>query len=653
MEEFFVIVLLMVSVLVANLLSKWLTWIPLAFLQIGVGMLLSLAPQFAHFQMQPELFLLVIIAPLLFNDSQNTKLRELAKYFETTFAVAVVLAIITIIMIGAVLNWQFSYFTLPLAIALSAIVTPTDAVAVKSVTATRKVPTQVMQTLEFESLFNDASGIVIFDLALTVLATNRFSFGESVWNFIYVFIGGLIVGLIVGGLILRLRFTLLAKDLGEANLLVPISILTPFAVYLIAEHVGVSGILAVVAAGMMHAYEQTRLRLTSTRLQVVNKEVWQIVSDLLNGFVFIILGLLLSRVVTSMADTSLALIPVCLLIAALIYSMMLLVRFLFVRFNLAGQNWHGRDSWVFSFGGVHGTMTLAMAFSLPLMLNGNPFPFRTEAIFIAAVVIMLSLLAPAIIFPMVLPVKASSFTADEFKTARLEMINYALYHLNGLEIDGNIQTVVRDNLRSQDGFFTGNKKVLFQLIEGANTANVEAIEAAVATGELPPIASELTKHLLLKYQRGHFWQMFKWRLKRLLALKHQFNNEADRDTFIQKVEALKLTHQDLVEDIKKVLKQATNDYLQTVTTATNQAEIKMVSNIYLHRWGHFESVALTDEQQTQLNDAYVQAFQLEHQFIQDRLNAGKITQGLAKKLAEIISSSELVQFEAGLLSEEG
>lgn len=653
MEEFFVIILLMVSVLVANLLSKWLTVIPLAFIQIGVGIGLSLFPQFHRFQIEPGLFLLVVIAPLLFNDSQNTKLSELAKYFKTTFAVAVVLAILTIVIIGVVLNWQFTYFTLPLAITLSAIVTPTDAVAVKSVTATRQVPPQVMQTLEFESLFNDASGIVVFDLALTVLATNHFSFGLGVWHFIYVFVGGLLIGLLCGWLILKLRFKLLANDIGEASILVPLSILTPFAVYLVAEHIGVSGILAVVATGMVHAYEQNRLRLTSTRLQVVNKEVWQIVSDLLNGFVFIILGLALPRVVTVMTSTSQGLIPLCLLIAVIIYSLMLLVRFIFVRFNLAGQNWHGRDSWVFSFGGVHGTITLAMAFSLPLTLNGVSFPFRAEAIFIAATVIILSLLFPAIIFPLVLPVKASSFTPAEFKTTRLEMINYALYHLNELEIDNKLQIIVRDNLRSQDGLFTGNKKELVKLVEKTNLANMQAIENAVDAGELPPIAISVAQRLLLKYQHGHLWQELKWRFKRLLAIKKHFGTEQEREVFIAKLKELKLTHQDLITDIKTILKQTTKDYLISAKTSNNQDEINMVKKIYLRRWGIFAEGTLTEDQKAQLNDAYVQVFQFEHQFIQDRLNSGKITKGLAKELSEIISSSELVQFETGLLSEGG
>lgn len=655
MEIFFIVILLMLSVLIANLVGKAVPWIPLAFIQIGFGAGLSLLPQFSHFTIEPEVFLLVVIAPLLFNDSQNTKLRELAKYFKTTFAVAVILAILTIILIGVVLNWQFTFFSLPLAIALSAIVTPTDAVAVKSVTATRKVPTKVMQTLEFESLFNDASGIVVFDLALTVLATNRFSFGEGLWNFIYVFVGGLIVGIILGLLIIQLRFRLLAHDLGEISLMVPISILTPFAVYLIGEELGVSGILAVVAAGMVHAYEQTRLRLTSTRLQIVNKEIWQIFSDLLNGFVFIILGLLLPSVIHSMTITSPTLIPICIMIAILIYSMMLLVRFMFVRFNLAGQNWHGLDSLVFSFGGVHGTITLAMAFSLPLLLNGQPFPFRTEAIFIAAMVIILSLLAPAIIFPIMLPVKASSYTSSEFKAARLEMIEYALYHLNEQDISGNIQTVVRDNLRSQDGIFNGNRKVLSQLVEGANEASVKAVDAAVAAGELPPVASELVHRLLLKYQHGHFWHMIKMRIKwfKKLSSYSEGVSNTNRADLVKRITKVRAEQHDLLEQIKQILRESSAAYLKTQVTSTNEAEIKMVNNIYLRRLGNFESFALTDDQQSALNDAYVQAFQLEHQFIQDRLNSGKITPSLAKELAEIISSSELVQFEAGLLSEEG
>ncbi|MGX6996674.1 sodium:proton antiporter [Weissella fabalis] len=652
MEIFLMITMIMVTGLIANVIGKLITWIPLAFIQIAAGMLLSLIPPLAHFQMQPELFLLIIIAPLLFNDSQNTKLSELVKQTKSTFAVAVILAIITIVVIGFVLNWRFGVFTLPLAIALSAIVTPTDAVAVKSVTISRQVPTDVMQSLEFESLFNDASGIVVFDIALTVLATNHFSLGAGLLNFGYVFFGGLLVGCVVGSLLLWLRLSLLTHNLGEATLLVPLSILTPFAVYLLAEHVGVSGILAVVATGMLHAYQQARLRLTSTRLQVVNKEVWTILSDTLNGFVFVILGLLLPNVVISMTQTSVALIPLCLFIADLIYAMMLFVRFMFVRLNFAGHNWHGRESWLFSLGGVHGTMTLAMAFSLPLQLGQSAFPFRTEIIFIAAAVIVLSLLVPAVVFPLVLPAKSLAFTQAELKHTRASMINYALNRLNDEDYDSRIQTMVRDNLRSQNGFFTGNQKELLRLIEGMNEANADAIDAAVHAGILPPEANKITKRLLVKYKHGHLFHGLWAMAQRVWFTKRRIKHIQSMPDFAERVAKIKAQHHELLDQVKEILTEATNTYLDEERTAQNREEIAMVHHIFIRRWSQYAQRTITEDMQTQLNDAYVQAFQFEYQYLQNQLSNNKISQGLAKELSEQVSSSELVQFEAGLLDGE-
>lgn len=652
MDIFLMITMIMVTGLIANVIGRLITAIPLAFIQIVAGMLLSLIPPLADFQMEPELFLLIIIAPLLFNDSQNTKLSELVKQTKSTFAVAVILAVITIVIIGFVLNWQFSVFTLPLAIALSAIVTPTDAVAVKSVTISRQVPSNVMQTLEFESLFNDASGIVIFDIALTVLATNQFSFGAGLLNFGYVFFGGLLVGLIAGWLVLWLRFSLLSHNLGEATLLVPLSILTPFAVYLMAEHIGVSGILAVVATGMLHAYQQTRLRLTSTRLQVVNKEVWNILSDTLNGFVFVILGLLLPNVVISMTKSSPALIPLCLFIAILIYGMMLFVRFMFVRMNLSGHNWHGRESWLFSLGGVHGTMTLAMAFSLPLTLGKEAFPFRTEIIFIAAAVIVISLLVPTLAFPLVLPAKAVAFTPEQLKQTRASMINYALDRLSDEDYDSRIQTIVRDNLRSQNGFFTGEQKELLRLIEGMNEANADAIDAAVQTGILPPDANKITKRLLVKYKHGHLFHGL-WALaQRTWFTKRQIKRIENIPDFAKRVAEIKAQHHELLDQVKAVLTDSTNTFLESQKTSENHEEIAMVHHIFIRRWSQFAQRTITDDMQTELNDAYVRVFQFEYQYLQDQLTSNKISQGLAKELSEQVSSSELVQFEAGLLDGE-
>lgn len=641
MANFFIIILIMVGALIADLLGRLVPKIPLAFVQISLGILLSFLPIFHHFEMEPELFLIIVIAPLLFNDSQNANFKKVFKTFKSTFALSVILAVIMILIIGVILNWQFALFTLPLAILLGAIVTPTDAVAVKSIAANSDVPEHVMQSLEYESLFNDASGIVIFDLALAVLITHHFSLGAGILHFGKVFFGGLLIGLICGWLIIKVRSKLLAREISDTNIMIPISILTPFAVYLLAEHVGVSGILAVVATGMVHSLEKIWLRLTSTKMQVVHKEVWNIISDTLNGFVFIILGLLLPGIVTTMLESSAHLLILCLIIASLIYVIMFTLRYLFVQFNLADQHWpkarHRFDSLVFALGGVHGTITLAMAFSLPLTINGQALPYRNEILFMAATVIMLSLLVPAIVFPVLLPSKQELISTQALQQARIAMIEYAVQELHDANIfDPMVIAVVHENLLTQNGFVAGNRKVIKNLLHGLNNANLHALEQAIDDGRLPENAETLINRTI-QADQSHFF----WRIKRQILRWRIIKN---KQHYITKLEP----QAQVLKTMQKIIKTTTENYLADHENQTNLTEIGAVRTSYLTRWNKL--VKFQTKQQHNLNlevlnEAYVQGFQLEYQFLSDSVANKTINNAIAKELADVIANSELVQFQ--------
>ncbi|QBO37353.1 sodium:proton antiporter [Periweissella cryptocerci] len=672
MASFYVIILVMVGVLIAQLIGGNLNKIPLAFIQIAIGIGLSFIPLLNHFEMEPKLFLLVIIAPLMFNDSQNINLKSILRHFKSTFTLAVILAVLTIVLIGFVVNWRVAVFTLPLAIALGSIVAPTDAVAVKSVTATTVMPKHVMQSLEYESLFNDASGLVIFDLALSVIMTNEFSFSEGLSNFAYVFFGGLLVGLVAGLIIVNLRAQLMAKEITDTGVMIPLSILTPFAVYMLAEHLGVSGILGVVATGMVQAFFHTRLRLTSTRMQVVNTEIWDIISDILNGFVFILLGVMLPTVMVQMYNVSPQLMPMSFTVALLIYVLMVAIRYLFVRLNLADQHWpkdaKGLDAILFGLGGVHGTITLAMALSLPLTLHGAAFPYRDEIIFIAANVILISLLVPAVVFPRILPAKVESVTLDELQAKREEMIQFSLHRLKETGIDNTIQSAVSDNLLTQNGFKEGNREEIQRLLEGVNEVSTDTIMNAIDEGNLPKSAIKVLRQSLRhtsskqKITVKTFKHAFKvWRhrvhKRRYLKLKDKYKGrrvekfkQREPERYQKISDRIELTKQ-----VQAAVEAATQQYLEAQTTEDNLTEINTVYSAYQVRWRQFNrtregaDVQLDD---AQLHEAYVQAFQFEYQYVTDSLNAGIINNALAKKLQEVISSSEMVQFSSGNLSDE-
>jgi len=290
LTDFFLIALLVIASIITNMIYTWYDKIPLAFYQIGAGLLLSLVPLFSHFTLEPEIFLMAIISPLMFNDGQNADTKSMRGKIGTTFSLSVLLVIASITIAGFLSHSILPTIPLALAFALAAIITPTDAVAVSSITGNLKMPRNVMAALKNESLFNDASGIVAFDLALTAFSTGNFSVFDSLKQFLWVFIGGLIIGVILGAVSVSLRLFLIQQTMNPAAVIIPYNLITPFAIYLIAELFSFSGILAVVAAGLIHGLSQSRLRLSSTQLQMENKTAWQVVENVLNGFVFVLLG---------------------------------------------------------------------------------------------------------------------------------------------------------------------------------------------------------------------------------------------------------------------------------------------------------------------------------------------------------------------------
>lgn len=194
MSTIFGVLTLIVAVVIANIAHLFFPRLPLAFYQIFVGIFLALWPSISTFTLEPETFLLLIIAPLLFNDGQNASFRAISRNVKQIISMTVYLAIFTVLVAGIGLHFAVAAFSLPLAFMLAAIITPTDAVAVKSLTTGVAMPANVHRTLEHESLFNDASGLVLFSLAASTLASGQFSLVHGLTTFLYVFLGGIIFG---------------------------------------------------------------------------------------------------------------------------------------------------------------------------------------------------------------------------------------------------------------------------------------------------------------------------------------------------------------------------------------------------------------------------------------------------------------------------
>lgn len=664
MQTVFLVLLLIAAVVAANAVYARFNLVPVAFLQIGAGLLLSLIPLYQNFELEPEIFLFVIISVLMFNDGQNTSIRKLSRNFGTTLSLAVVLAMVTILIVGGTTHLLIPQFSLALALALGAIITPTDAVAVSSITTKVAVPGRVMETLENESLFNDASGIVAFNLAIASLITGQFSVWHGIGNFFYVFVGGILVGLFLGYVIVAGRIMLINMRVDTPSVIVPYTLLTPFVVYFLAEGIGVSGILAVVATGLIHGIQSERLRLTTSRLQIVMTTTWSIVASILNGIVFVLLGVSLPSVISHLQQRDTGSVTVLIGLGILLYVLMTFVRFLWLRFDLARiRAWNNhektRNAFVVALSGVHGTITLAMAFSLPLTLNGAAFPYRNDIIFVAAVVILTSLLVPTIWLPLTLPKQVEKITEAELATAKSEMVADAITRLQNSHSDNPTTsqvTMILEGQRALDG--RPKRSQLTELFDQTYTIEQQTIDQMVAQGkvsdELAERYMQVASNTRLHNQRT-FWQRFglffkfmvigKWsRNQRARARRkelHQYKPRAGQTR--EQLTARKMEMWTQLRTVEQQPYAAVRQFLTSHTTPDNQQAIGIVRRAYDER--HRRLSGNRDSQKNQ-NEMLIEAFQLEYNFIQSQISIKKYSAELGNQLYEQISTDQLVYLQS-------
>ena len=420
MEIFFTILILILVVSVSGVLTKMIPYrIPLPIIQIAMGALLAF-PQFGlHVTFDPELFLVLLIPPLLFVDGWKTPTREFMQKGREIFILVLFLVLVTVIGIGYLIYWLMPGIELIPAFALAAVLSPTDAVALSSIVGKGRIPKQMMGILEGEALMNDASGLVALKFAVAiVMGTMIFSVTGVTLEFFKVAIGGLLAGVAVTWLYSK-SLRLMSRWSGDdpATQIV-FMLLLPFASYLIAEHIGVSGILAAVAAGMTISKSGV-IRNAPLAMRLRADNVWGMLEFVFNGMVFLLLGLQLPGILETslMAAEIDPNVEIWMLFTdiILIYAALMLVRFgwLWTMKKFSNRflkkkpmefgSWTTREILIASFAGVRGAITLAGVLSIPLLLpDGNVFPARYELVFLAAGVILFSLFVGVVMLPILL-----------------------------------------------------------------------------------------------------------------------------------------------------------------------------------------------------------------------------------------------------------
>ena len=541
MEILITISVFITLVIIGSFLNKYIPRIPAALFQIILGFLVSYLAIPLHFEFESEAFMAMIIAPLLFTDAYKASRSELWLYKKPIVYMAVGLVITTVVIVGYFINYIIPSIPLGAAFALAAILAPTDAVAVKSITKGMKLPKGLMSILEGESLLNDAAGIVSFKIALAAIITGTFSLSSSSKAFFFTAIGGMLLGILIGLIIVSIKFINRKFLNTEPSILVIIQVLLPVATYFIAEEFHLSGIIAVVFAGILLNFERYLRQSDSLDNQAVvsinyNQDT---ISYVLNGFVFVLLGYLLPGIFKNMItypdlDVRTAMFYVILITIALIITRFTFVYIFYVSFQQhtfktsrniveffktkqldVGNYSRFEYALITSLCGIHGTVTLAAALMIPLTIGttGEPFPLRNAILFIGSGVVLLSMIIGTIFLPLI--IKTEDEEIEYKNNARSKVLNDVINELqekyyNKLNTNSERMgyAIAIKKLQEQQIYFCNNRKELIKY----NKQLTKLIRKA---------EQEKVNEVLAKYDNNRFlkrvFEVRDWRIRKLVT----------------------------------------------------------------------------------------------------------------------------------------
>ena len=541
MEILITISVFITLVIIGSFLNKYIPRIPAALFQIILGFLVSYLAIPLHFEFESEAFMALIIAPLLFTDAYKASRSELWLYKKPIVYMAVGLVITTVVVVGYFINYIIPSISLGAAFALAAILSPTDAVAVKSITKGMKLPKGLMSILEGESLLNDAAGIVSFKIALAAIITGTFSLSRSSREFFITAIGGMILGVLIGLIIASIKIINRKFLNTEPNILVIIQVILPIATYFIAEEFHLSGIIAVVFAGILLNFERYLRQGDSLDNQAVvsisyNQDT---ISYVLNGFVFVLLGYLLPGIFKNMItypdlDVQTAMFYVILITVALVITRFIFVYIFYVSFQQhtfktshniveflktkqldVGNYSRFEYALITSLCGIHGTVTLATALMIPITIGttGEPFPLRNAILFIGSGVVLLSMIIGTIFLPLI--IKTEDEEIEHKNNARSKVLNEVINELqekyyNKLNTNSERMgyAIAIKKLQEQQIYFCNNRKELIKYIK--------ELSKLVRNAE-----QDKVNELLAKYDNNRFlkrvFEVRDWRIRKLVT----------------------------------------------------------------------------------------------------------------------------------------
>ncbi len=452
MLELLALGLVAVAVICVLQLLAEKTGLPAAALLTVAGLIYALLPG-PNLTLKPELILTLVIPPLIYTAALNASLLAIRKNLRTVISLSIGLVLATSVLTGVGLDLAVPGVGLAAGIALGAAVSPTDPVAALAVGGRVGLPVRLITIIEGEGLLNDATALTTLTVAVTAATTGGFSLGDAVLRFLLAAAGGLVAGVVVA-----IAVRLARSAISDPVLVNCISLVTPFAAYLLGEEVHVSGVLAVAVAGLMVGHDTPRFTSGASRLQV--SAVWRLVDFLLQGFVFLLIGQQIVPVIRGLRAYPTSTIATAVTVTV---GVVLLLRpvWLALTQHLVRKGPHrrreqalpGREIIVLSWAGTRGLISLAAIFTLPLTTaSGHPFPDRDLLLFCTYVVVVVTLVGQGVTFGPIaraLGVHADPADAAALRNeARAASAQAGLTRLDQLAEDPDVATHELDGLRT-------------------------------------------------------------------------------------------------------------------------------------------------------------------------------------------------------------
>ncbi|HEB2202673.1 TPA: sodium:proton antiporter [Staphylococcus aureus] len=674
MEIFETILIFIAVVILSSFVHTFIPKVPLAFIQIFLGMLLFITPIPVQFNFDSELFMVTMIAPLLFVEGVNVSRVHLRKYIKPVMMMALGLVITTVIGVGLFIHWIWPDLPIGAAFAIAAILCPTDAVAVQAITKGKVLPKGAMTILEGESLLNDAAGIISFKIAVGVLVTGAFSLVDAVQLFLIASIGGAVVGLLIGMALVRFRLTLMRRGYENINMFTIIQLLTPFVTYLIAELFHASGIIAAVVAGLVHGFERDRIMQVRTQLQMSYNHTWNILGYVLNGFVFSILGFLVPEVIIKIIKTEphnlIFLIGITIVVAVAVY----LFRFVWVYvlypyFYLAISPFQkmmtkndddnpttekppkrSLYALIMTLCGVHGTISLAIALTLPYFLAGHhAFTYRNDLLFIASGMVIISLVVAQVLLPLLTePAPKTVIGNMSFKVARIYILEQVIDYLNQKSTFetsfkyGNVIKEYHDKLAFLKTVEKDdeNSKELERLQKIAFNVETKTLESLVDEGQ---ITNSVLENYMRYAERTQVYRQASL-IRRMIVLLRGALLKRRVQTRVNSASSLSVTD-NLMElnKINKLVHYNVVSRLSKETKKDNTLEVGMVCDGYLMRIENLTpSNFFNSASEDTMTKIKLNALREQRRILRELIDTDEVSEGTALKLREAINYDEMV-----------